>query len=48
MVPPLINPTLIIDPEIRRPGMGERFWNGIGIIACIAAGVFAVTWMSLH
>jgi hypothetical protein len=28
--------------------MGERFWYGLGILASIAAGVFAMTWMSTH
>jgi len=28
--------------------MGERFWYGLGILASIASGVFAVTWMTTH
>jgi hypothetical protein len=32
----------------RRRDAREHFWNGLGIFALIAAGMFAVTWMSLH
>jgi hypothetical protein len=28
--------------------MGERFWNGIGILATLAAGVFAIVWGLTH
>jgi len=28
--------------------MGEQFWYGLGIVASIAAGVFAVVWMTTH
>jgi len=28
--------------------MGEQFWYGIGIVASIASGVFAVVWMTTH
>jgi hypothetical protein len=28
--------------------MGERFWNGLGILATIAAGGFAVIWGLTH
>lgn len=28
--------------------MGERFWNGIGILATVGAGVFAIAWGLTH
>lgn len=28
--------------------MGERFWYGLGILASIASGIFAITWMTTH
>jgi hypothetical protein len=28
--------------------MGERFWNGLGILATVAAGAFAIVWGLTH
>jgi len=28
--------------------MGDRFWHGLGILASLASGVFAVAWMLTH
>lgn len=28
--------------------MGEQFWYGLGILASVASGVFAVVWMTTH
>ncbi|MFF7946996.1 hypothetical protein [Streptomyces griseorubiginosus] len=34
--------------EAEENAMGERFWYGLGILASVASGVFAVVWMTTH